>query len=114
MTTIQVNVTQECIDKGVHMSASRCMVHRAMHEHIDDRYTFTVGVNQCTLMNAGRWTSESCFNFPKIVYKNILAWDRGEMIYPFAFEIDIPDEYLKAIPVENWPSEVAVERVKGR
>lgn len=110
MTTIKVNVTQECIDKGNRRKAKSCMLHRALESIIaydfyvtspDPEHYFEIGIRADKVFYC---------RLPEWVRRITDEWDSGNNVMPFSFEMDIPDECMP-IPVENWPSEVAVERV---
>lgn len=86
---MRIEVTQERIDRGKRQHACVCPVALALIPHMPKGTTFYVreyGLEVCEhVFDANKWQ----VNFPREVVEFITAFDRGDPVSPFAFELPI-------------------------
>jgi hypothetical protein len=89
----EVQVTQECIDKGVAEDRRQCPIARALMPLVADG----IGV-QVDKERMGFDDGEHVWSVgtPKECDWFIEDFDYGEPVAPFSFTLDVPDDVLKA------------------
>lgn len=84
-----INVTAEHIAKGVRDSCSHCPVALAIREALPHGPGLWVDSAHVTVGKSGHWTE---VGLPDAVTRFIEAFDQGDPVQPFAFELDYPAE----------------------
>lgn len=109
MSLIHVEVTQEDIGPQACYSPSGCMAALALtralgkkvfvhydYDALEARYRITPGASgmpfKASLDPFGDMRLQT---LPEEVWAKIAAFDRGEAIEPFAFDLEVPDEVLQ-------------------
>lgn len=78
-----IHVTQEHIDNGTAKSCEFCPISNAIHE-ATGRYVMTHAMRA--------WIACKWHDLPVSVFQFILAFDRGDRVKPFSFELDYEPE----------------------
>lgn len=92
---VLIRVTQDDIKQGTKGSCTGCPIALAIGRILNPNYYVTVGRSSIMLYAVIRFFCEWRMEPPKEVSDFIVAFDKRQVVEPFEFEVDIPEEYLK-------------------
>ena len=106
---VPITVTQEHIDRGRPRDGDGCPWHLVLSE-ITGRHIHVSSGLWWILGRASDDTEGDIIGRPLRIPPEVQVWigsyDTFRSVSPMTAMFDIPDEYLPAIPVENWPIRV--------
>jgi hypothetical protein len=94
MTTIWVEVTAEDIREGVALDSRECPVARAIRRGVRPGLDVEVGPDEICVGEYIFFTTVRVEDF-------LWGFDLGQVVEPFAFGLDVPDELLANLPGEG-------------
>lgn len=94
---VQVNVTQEHINKGARRTCSGCPIARALAALIGDEYRVSVNGTSFDVTRGARWHENVwAFGYLKRPVADFVEdFDEGRPVGPFSFAVLLPEEILK-------------------
>jgi len=93
-----IRVTQKMIDDGRKCDTRSCALAIAIQAVVKPEYTVEVGILLAWIAPFGkRCCSDSIENFllPQVARNFRFAFDNGRAVFPFSFELPIPEFYLR-------------------
>lgn len=96
MTKVTIEVTQAHIDAGTPRDPCICMLALAIAPRIDPRMCdFSVNRQAVLFFRPGWLASVGRVELPYEARKAVRDFDDDNTVWPFSFELDIPDAWLR-------------------
>ncbi len=99
MTTLII-VSQDDIDRGVKKDCHACAISRAINRHLKPEYAADVAgrSRELAITYGNRRIPQVIwwmYHISATLIPWVNSWDKGEVVQPFRFSLDIPDRMLK-------------------
>lgn len=93
--TVEINVTQNDIKKGLRFSCRECPVARAMSRKIKPPYSLFVSLSKVSIIRESKERPFAQLELPEIAQDFIRRFDGYVKVAPFKFKIGFPVSVLR-------------------